>query len=342
MGDVPALDPPVVRSSQRRRRTLLWFVVIRILVGLATLLVVSMLVFAATEVLPGDAASAVLGRSATPEQVDQLRAQMGLDRPAAQRYAEWLGGLLTGDLGDSASGFASGAEVPISGLIRDKLANSLILALIVTVFMIPISLGLGVAAATRAGRPADHAITTSSLTVVSLPEFVIGSLLIIVFFTWLSLLPPVSLLAPGESALGHPRLLVLPVLTLLAATLAGSTRMVRAGVIETMRSDYVRMAELNGLPHRRVVRRYALRNALAPAVQIFGQNIQYLVGGIIVVEYLFSYPGIGKELVDAVAIRDVREVQTIAILIAAFCIFINIVTDLLVVFLVPKLRTGNA
>jgi peptide/nickel transport system permease protein len=118
--------------------------------------------------------------------------------------------------------------------------------------------------------------------------------------------------------------------------------MVRAGVIETMRSDYVRMAELNGLPQRRVVRRYALRNALAPAIQVFGQNIQYLVGGIIVVEYLFSFPGIGKELVDAVAIRDVREVQTIAILIAAFCIFVNIVTDLLVVLLVPKLRTGNA
>src|SRR5262245_1367530 len=200
MGDVPALDPPVVRSSPRRRRTLLWFVVVRILVGLATLLVVSMLVFAATEVLPGDAASAVLGRSATPEQVERLRAQMGLDEPAAKRYWEWLSGILTGDLGKSASGFASGADVPIWGLIEDKLVNSFILATIVTLVRSPRSLGLGVAAATRAGRPTDHAITTSSLTVVSLPEFVIGSLLIIVFFTWLSLLPPVSLLAPGESA----------------------------------------------------------------------------------------------------------------------------------------------
>ena len=132
MGDVSALDPPVVRPSQRRRRTLLWFVVIRVLVGLATLLVVSMLVFAATEVLPGDAASAVLGRSATPEQVERLRAQMGLDRSAAQRYADWLTGLLTGDLGDSASGFASGADVPIWGLIKGKLANTFILATIVT------------------------------------------------------------------------------------------------------------------------------------------------------------------------------------------------------------------
>ena len=342
MTDVLSPDPAVVRPSSRPRRTLVWFIVIRVLTGLATLLVVSVLVFAATEVLPGDAASAVLGRSATPDQVAKMRKLMGLDKPAVQRYGEWLGGVLTGDLGDSAAGFASGSKTPIWGQIKDKLANSFILAAIVTLLMIPISLALGVLAATCAGRPLDHAITSSSLAVVSLPEFVIGSLLIIVFFTWLNVLPPVSLLAPGESPLAHPRLLVLPALTLLAATLAGSTRMVRAGVIETMRSDYVRMAELNGLPHRRVVSRYALRNALAPAVQVFGQNIQYLVGGIIVVEYLFSYPGIGKELVDAVAIRDVREVQSIAILIAAFCIFINIVTDFLVVLLVPKLRTANA
>jgi peptide/nickel transport system permease protein len=340
--DVLAPGPTVAHASSRPRRTLLWFLVIRVLTGLATLLVVSMLVFAATEVLPGDAASAVLGKSATPDQVAQLRKLMGLDKPAVQRYGEWLGGILTGNLGNSAAGFESGSKVPIWGQINDKLANSLILAAIVTVFMIPFSLALGVVAATRAGRPLDHTITSSSLAIVSLPEFVIGSLLIIAFFTWLNLLPPVSLLAPGESPLGHPRLLVLPALTLLGATLAGSTRMVRAGMIETMRSDFVRMAELNGLPRRRVVSRYALRNALAPAIQVFGQNIQYLVGGIIVVEYLFSYPGLGKELVDAVAIRDVREVQTIAILIAAFCIFVNIVTDFLVVLLVPKLRTGNA
>jgi peptide/nickel transport system permease protein len=158
----------------------------------------------------------------------------------------------------------------------------------------------------------------------------------------LDVLPPVSLVPPGESPLSDPQALVLPVLTLLGATLAGSTRMVRAGMVETLRSDYVQMARLNGFPERRVVSRYGLRNALAPAVQVFAQNIQYLVGGIIVVEYLFAYPGLGKELVDAVAIRDVREVQSIAILIAAFYILVNIVADLLVVLLVPRLRTGNA
>jgi peptide/nickel transport system permease protein len=133
--------------------------------------------------------------------------------------------------------------------------------------------------------------------------------------------------------------LVLPVLTLLGASLAASVRMVRAGMIEVLQTDYVEMARLNGLPERRVIRRYALRNALAPSVQVFAQSIQYLIGGIIVTEYLFNYPGIGKELVEAVAIRDVREVQSLAILIAAFYIFINLIADLIVVLLVPKLRT---
>jgi peptide/nickel transport system permease protein len=134
---------------------------------------------------------------------------------------------------------------------------------------------------------------------------------------------------------------VLPTLTLLGATLAGSTRMVRAGMLESLRSDYVQMARLNGLPERSVVVRYGLRNALAPAVQVFAQNIQYLIGGMIVVEYLFNYPGIGKELVDAVAIRDVRAVQSIAIVIAAVYIAVNIVADLIVVALVPRLRSGR-
>ena len=197
--------------------------------------------------------------------------------------------------------------------------------------MVPLSLLLGTLAAMRAGRTADHGISLTALGLQALPEFVVGSLLIVVFFTWLDLLPPVALIPPGESPLSHPKALVLPVLTLLAATLAGCTRMVRAGMVETLRSDYVQMARLNGLPERRVVSRYALRNALAPAIQVFAQNIQYLFGGIIIVEYLFAYPGLGKELVDAVAIRDVREVQSIAILIAAFYIFVNIVADLLVV-----------
>jgi peptide/nickel transport system permease protein len=317
------------------------FVALRLAAALATLFVVSILVFAGTEVLPGDAASAVLGRTATPGELAELRELMGLDRPAPERYLDWLGGLLTGDLGNSAAGYAAGGESPIWDSIKGKIGNSFALAAITAALMVPLALVLGVAAALRAGRPLDHTISLTSLAVISLPEFIIGSLLILLFFSWLDILPPVSLVSPGTSPLAKPEILVLPVLTLLGASLAASIRMVRAGMLEVLRADYVEMARLSGFPERTVVRRYALRNALAPSVQIFAQNIQYLVGGIVVTEYLFSYPGLGKELVDSVAIRDVRAVQSVAVLVAAVYVGLNILADLLVVLLVPKLRTAR-
>lgn len=327
-------------SRQPRGRPLLRFIVLRVLAGLATLLVVSALVFVGTEVLPGDAASAVLGRNATPEQLAEVREQMGLDRPAVVRYLDWLGGLVTGDLGNSAAGYAEGSVRPIRDEIGKPIRNSLSLALVAALALVPLSLLLGVVAAVRAGKAVDHTISIGALAVVSLPEFIIGSLLILAFFSWLGWLPPIALVAPDESPFADPKNLVLPVLTLLGASLAGSVRMVRAGMVQALASDYVRMARLNGFAEQTVVRRYALRNALAPSVQVLAQNLQYLVGGIVVVEYLFGYPGLGKELVDAVAIRDVREVQSIAILIAAIYIAINIVADVIVVLLVPKLRTS--
>jgi peptide/nickel transport system permease protein len=323
----------------RRRHPIAWFIAKRLAAAVATLFVVSILVFWGTEVLPGDAASAVLGKNATPQELAELQQAMGLDRPAVERYFDWLGGLLTGDLGNSAAGYAGGAEISVWSQIEGKLANSLVLALVTTVIMIPLSLFLGVAAAMRAGRSLDHGISITTLAVISLPEFVVGSLLILLFFSWLDILPPVSLIPPGESPLSDPKVLILPVLTLIGVTLAASIRMVRAGMIETLQSDYVQMARLNGFREGKVIRRYALRNALAPSVQVFAQNIQYLIGGIIVTEFLFSYPGIGQELINAVGIRDVRAVQSIAIVIAAIYIGINILADLLVVFLVPKLRT---
>ena len=337
MTDVAA--PRTAVRAARRRRPLLRFVVRRLVAAAATLFVVSILIFAGTEVLPGDAASAVLGRTASPEQLAEMQELMGLDRPAHERYLDWLGGLLTGDLGNSAAGYAAGGESPIWDEIAPKIGNSFTLAAVTTLLMIPLALVLGVLAAVRAGRPLDHVISVSSLAIISLPEFIIGSLLILLFFSWLDVLPPVSLIAPGTSPLSEPDALVLPVLTLLGASLAASIRMVRAGMVETLSSEYVTMARLNGLRERAVITRYALRNALAPSVQVFAQNIQYLVGGIVVTEYLFNYPGLGKELVDAVAIRDVREVQSVALLVAGFYVLLNIVADLLVVLLVPRLRT---
>jgi peptide/nickel transport system permease protein len=317
---------------------LAWFVVKRVGAALLTLIAVSILVFVGTELL-GDPASAILGRNATPENLAELRHLMGLDQSAVQRYFDWLGGLLTGDLGNSASGYAQGGEVPIWDKIESQLGNSFVLAAITTIVMVPLSLLFGVLAALRVGRPTDQTVSIASLAVISLPEFVIGSLLILVFFSWLDLLPPVALIPPGESPLSEPTKLILPVLTLLGVTCAASIRMVRAGMLETLAADYVQMARLNGFRERLVVWRYALRNALAPSVQVFAQNIQFLIGGIIVTEYLFAYPGLGQELVNAVTIRDVREVQSLAIFIAAFYLAVNIVADLLVVLLVPKLRT---
>jgi peptide/nickel transport system permease protein len=213
-----------------------------------------------------------------------------------------------------------------------------ILATITAVLMIPLGLGLGVLAAVRAGKPTDHAIQVASLAAISMPEFVIGSLLVAVFFVGLHLLPPVAIVPPGGDPLSTPKELVLPVVTLLLASLAAGIRMVRAGMVEVMQTDYIQSARLNGVPERRILWRYGLRNALAPSVQVLAQILQYLIGGIIVVESVFGYPGIGSQLVEAVQNRDATVVMSVAMLIAVAYVLINLVADLVVMLLVPKLR----
>lgn len=320
---------------------ILRFLAGRSLAAVGTLFVASILIFAATELLPGDIASAVLGRNATPAALAEVRAQLGLDQSAVQRYVDWLGGFVTGDLGDSAAGLAAGAEhAPIADQIGEPIRNTLILAGITIALLVPLSLVLGVITAARAARPVDHAISTLTLVAISLPEFVIGSILVLVFFVQLDVLPPVSLVRPGENPLDQPRELVLPALTLLATSLAWTTRLVRAGMVDALASEPIVQARLNGFSERRVVWRYGLRSALAPSVQVFAQAIQYLVGGVILTEVVFGYNGLGKELVDAVAVRDVRAVQSMAMLVAVVYIVINILADLLVVLLVPRLRTA--
>ena len=311
----------------------------RLVGAVMALFVASVLIFAGTAVLPGDAASVVLGRGATPAAVKRLDKQMHLDRPLLTQYASWLGGFVRGDLGDSSVGLAQGAKhAPIWRLVADPVKNSVILALVTAVFMIPLSLGLGALAAVFAGRPVDHAISIGSLAAIALPEFVIGSLLVGVFFVWLDVLPPVALIPPGDDPLGHPTKLVLPVATLLLASLAAGIRMVRAGMYEALQTEYVQTARLNGLAERRVLYRYAMRNALAPSIQVLAQNLQWLIGGIIITENVFAYPGIGTTLVTAVGNRDLTLVQSVAMLIAIVYVMLNLVADLLVMLLVPKLR----
>jgi peptide/nickel transport system permease protein len=225
-------------------------------------------------------------------------------------------------------------------VIATALRNSIVLAGLATLLLAPLTLLAGTLAAKHERSALDYGITYGSLVLGSLPEFVLGTFLVVIFFTQLGLLPPVALVPPGTGPLAHPDALVLPVLTLLIVSLAFSARQVRAGMIHALRQDYVLMARLGGLPERRVLWRYALRNALAPSVQAFAQTVQYLFGGIIVVEALFAYPGIGDLLVNAVQTRDITEVQSIALILAAAYIAINIIADLVVVLLIPKLRTA--
>ncbi len=326
------------RVERRPVSPVVAFLVRRVLGAIAALLAASVLIFASAEVLPGNAASAVLGRDATPQAVHILSRQMGLDRPAVSRYFDWLGGFVHGDLGTSAVALAQGQHTSVSSLISSPLKNSLILAGLAALIMIPLSLGLGAYAAVRAGKPADHLISIASLISISAPEFVTGALLVALFFVGLHLLPPVALVPPGADPLSTPKELILPVLTLLFASLAAGIRMVRAGMYEALQTEYVQSARLNGLPERRVLTRYALRNALAPSVQVLAQNLQYLVGGVIIVETVFAYPGLGSQLVGAVQNRDLTMVQSIAMLIAVVYVVINLVADLIVLLLIPKLR----
>lgn len=335
----PTVEPKRVKAA--RRHPLIRFVAGRVLAGIATLFVVSILIFMATNVLPGNVSEVVLGHNATPARVHAMNAELGLNRPLLARYVSWLGGMVHGDFGKSGVALAEqSSSASINGSIGTPLRNSLVLAAITTLLLVPLTLVFGALAGIRAGRKLDHAISGPALVASGLPEFVTATLLIVVFFNWLDLLPPISNVSPGQSPLSTPNLLVLPVLTLLAVALGSGIRQVRAGMIEVMEQDYFRVAELNGLHGRLLLYRYALRNALAPAVQSIAQNVQYLVGGIIIVESVFTYPGIGTYLVQAVTARDVTVVQAAALILATLYIAINIIADLIVVLLVPKLRTG--
>jgi peptide/nickel transport system permease protein len=306
----------------------------RLTVGVLIAFVASLLIFVAVRVLPGDGAQALLGRNANPVALDQLRHELGLDRPAPAQYTSWLAGVATGDLGTS---FAS--RTPVTQLLAGRTFNTIVLAGLAMLVIVPVSLALGTLSGIRRGRPLDHAISTGTLAAVALPEFVTGTVLASVIAVSLGLLPPVSLLPTGDSPLSHPEILVLPILTLAISGVAANSRMVRAGVAAEMDSDYVETARLNGLPEGRIVGHHVLRNALAPTVQTFALTAQYLVSGVIVVEAVFQYPGLGSSLVAAVGLRDVAVVQSLGFLIALAYIFLNVAADICVVLLIPRLRT---
>lgn len=312
-------------------------VLIRGVVGVATLFSVSAVVFLGMETLPGDAATAALGQLATPELVEQYREDYGLDRPVLERYWDWLSGLARGDLGRS---LPSGD--PVSEVIGDKARNTAALSGFTLVILIPLSVVLGVVSAVRRDRALDHGVAAVTLALIATPEFVIGSLLAAGLAVWLGLLSPVSLISPSESVFSQLRLFILPVLTLLAAAAAQTIRMIRASTIDVLESEYIETARLKGVPERGILFRHALPNALGPSLQVLAINIAWLAGGVVVVETVFQFPGIGLALTNAVATRDFATVQAIALLVTGVYVVFNVLADIGTVLLNPRLRRMRA
>jgi len=323
-------------AAVARPRGIWGFILRRILLGLVTLFLVSIVIFAATQALPGDAARAILGRNATPQSLATLRKQLNLDRPVLDQYFSWLGNFVSGNLGHSLV-----ANEPVTSLIGKAIENSAFLMLLAGLVSVPLAILIGSVAARRRDRPFDHATSLGTLTLAALPEFVTAIALVVLFGTTVShILPAVSLIPPDSPPWDHVEELILPVAALTLAVVPYITRIMRASMIEVLESDYVEMARLKGLDERTVLWRHALPNGIAPTIQVIALNLAYLAGGIVVVEFVFGYPGIGAEFVGAVSNRDVPTVQALAMLIAATYVVLNVFADVATILVSPRLRTS--
>ena len=312
----------------------MWLVVLRRLgLGIITLWVVSVLVFAGTEILPGDVAEAILGQSATPEAVAAIRDQLQLDRPAVVRYADWLTDLLRGDLGISLA-----ANMEISEMISGRFKNTLVLASLTAALAVPLALAMGLAAAMFPGGRVDRLVTVSTLFLLSVPEFFIAATLVLVFAVHLQWLPAITYMTEYESIWQLMESLALPILTLTTSVVAHMARMTRAAIINVMTSPYIEMAILKGVPRGRIVLRHALFNAVGPVVNVIALNLAYLVSGVVIVETVFAYPGLAKLMVDAVSRRDMPLVQACAMIFCTAYILFILIADVLAILANPRLR----
>jgi len=307
--------------------------------GLAalTMWLVSVLVFVSTSAL-GDPVRAILGREydSNPGRVAQLTEQLNLDEPLAARYLDWLGGLFSGDLGTSIAN-----QQPVSELIGSNVVNSLVLVLIAAIVMIPVAFGIAMISANYRRRRPDTVIQTVLLTLAGLPEFVIGILLVALFSTTVfNILPAVTITGAGGSPWDEPKSMILPVATLVLAVAPYVSRIVRATLLEVLDSDYVELARLKGIPERVVMRKHALLNAVVPGIQVIALQLAWLAGGVVIVETLFNYPGLGFQLVDSVRNHDVVMVQALSLVIAAVYVLVNLVADLLSILLTARARTA--
>jgi peptide/nickel transport system permease protein len=325
----PAAPPdahPVARLIRRR-----------LAIGVITLFLVSVVVFLATEVLPGNAAYAILGRNATPARLRALEDALHLNRGIFDQYWVWISGVFRGDLGNS---LVNG--LPVWGYVEPRLVNSAVLVFVTGAIGALLGVTLGAIAALRRDSWFDQITSVVVLAVTSLPEFIVAIALIILLSTnvW-HVLPAVSLLAPGTYAWSQPELLILPVATLVIVIVPYIVRMMRASMIEALGSDYVETARLSGVPEWRIVLVHALPNAIAPTIQVIGLNFLYLAGGIVIVEDVFNFPGIGQALVYAVSDRDIPVIQFIVLVLAAFYVVVNIVTDVVALLATPRRRIAR-
>ena len=314
-------------------RVILKLLMRRVLLALLSLLAVSVIVFSITAVLPGDAAQEQLGQDATPEALAALRAQMGLNVPAPQRYVHWLAGIARGDLGQSTT-----TQMPVAELVASRLPNSLLLAAVTALFSVPIALSLGVASAVWRGSWFDRVASTASVAVVSVPEFLVATLAVLVFAVKLRWLPALSYVNDIESLGQMLQAFAMPVLSLCCVIVAQMMRMSRAAVIDQLEAPYIEMVRLKGASPMRVVLAHALPNAVGPIANAVALSLSYLLGGVIIIETIFNYPGIAKLMVDGVSQRDMPLVQACAMIFCAGYLLLVTTADVLGIVANPRLR----
>jgi peptide/nickel transport system permease protein len=305
----------------------------RIALGILLLFAVSVLIFVGTNLLPGDVAQAILGQSATPQALANLRESLGLNDPAYVRYFKWLWGILHGDLGTA---LTSGQDIATS--LKERLWNTLFLAFWAAVIAVPLAVVLGLLAARYRNGPIDKLISGIALASTSLPEFFVGYLLIFFFAVQFQVFPAISTVFPGMPLIAKLQAIALPVIALTLVVMAHMMRMTRAAILNVMQAAYIETAELKGLSAFDIIRRHALPNAIAPIINVVMLNLAYLIVGVVVVEVIFVYPGMGQYLVDHVSKRDVPVVQAVGLIFAAVYIGLNMIADIVAILANPRLR----
>jgi len=306
----------------------------RLSLGFITVILVSIIIFTGVEILPGDACTAFLEREAQGKLLENCRRDLDLNRPALDRYVDWASSAMVGDLGVSVNGQQSIAE-----LVGNRMNNSLLLAFCALLVGVPLAIFLGVITALWRDKPIDLFFSTAAIFAMTIPEFVSSTVLILVFSVWLGWLPGIVLTSANASAAEFFPEIILPVIVVAMVMTAHILRMVRTSVIDVLASDYVRMATLKGVPYWQIVFHHVLPNALLPAINVVALTIAWLLGGVVVIEVVFNYPGLGRMMIDSISDRDLPVVQAIALILATVYVSVNLTADLLTMIANPRLRT---